>query len=201
MRLQMLFSLAASAALLSPACAHEAAAPSPANSTPTCPATWTALPAVPPSLAPPDAALRVVLHAAAQGTQNYECASSSQDGGSALAWTLKGPDATLADCNGAPLGRHFASEAGAAAPKWEARDGSFVVAKKVAAAPSEDAAGVPLLLLQVTAGGGAGALSGVAYVQRTSTKGGVAPRDGCDAAHAGAVAKVSYSADYWFLGK
>ena len=200
MRLETLFPLAVSVALLSPACAHEAG-PSPPSTTPTCPATWTALPAVPPALAPPNPALRVVLHTAAQGTQNYECASSSQDGGSAFAWTLKGPEATLADCSGAALGRHFASEAGAAAPNWEARDGSFVVAKKVAAAPSEDPAGVPLLLLQVTGSGGAGALGGVAYVQRTGTKGGVAPRDGCDAAHAGAVAKVSYSADYWFFGK
>jgi hypothetical protein len=59
---------------------------------------------------------------------------------------------------------------------------------------------VPWLLLQVTADGGSGALGGTRFVQRTGTAGGAAPSSGCDAAHAGAVMKVPYSADYWFLG-
>jgi hypothetical protein len=200
MNLGRLLPLATSLVVLFPACAREAAPP-PVSAAPACAAAWTALPATSPSLAPPEPSLRVVLHAAARGTQDYECASSAKDAGNAFAWTLKGPEADLADCNGAPLGRHFASEGGAAAPKWEARDGSFVVGKKVASEPSSDPGSIPSLLVQVTASGGAGALGGVAYVQRTNTKGGVAPGDGCDAAHAGSTRKVSYSADYWFVGK
>lgn len=180
-----------------PACAHEPAPP--ASGAPTCPASWAAPPVVDPALTPPGNPLRVVAHAAATGTQNYQCASSSGDGGASFAWTLTGPEATLADCKGAALGRHFASEAGAAAPKWEAQDGSFVIGKKVAASPSKDAGAVPWLLVQTTSSGGTGVLSGVTYIQRTTTAGGVAP-GGCDAAHAGTVTKVPYTADYWFLG-
>ncbi|MGO8999817.1 MAG: DUF3455 domain-containing protein [Polyangiaceae bacterium] len=188
-------------ALLSPACAREQPRP---NATPTCPATWTTPPALPSSLLPPDRSLRVVARVSASGTQDYECGSQSHgvDGGSAFAWTFVGPEATLTDCNAAPAGRHFASEAGATGPKWEARDGSFVVATKIAAEPSKDVGAVPWLLLKVTKrSDAAGTFSGVDYVQRTATAGGSAPASGCDASHTGAVAKVPYSADYWFLGR
>src|ERR1700727_3103867 len=121
MSLRRLLPLATSFVVVFPACAHEAAPP-PVSAAPACPAAWTAPPATPASLVPPEPSLRVVLHVAAHGTQDYECTSSAKDGGSAFAWTLKGPEADLVDCNGAPLGRHFASEGGAAAPKWEARD-------------------------------------------------------------------------------
>jgi hypothetical protein len=114
-------------------------------------------------------------------------------------WSPAGPEANLTSCDGSPFGTHMASEAGAAAPKWQASDGSFVVAKKAAAEPSPEPKSVPWLLLQVTSAGGSGALGGVSYVQRTQTKGGAAPADGCDATRVGAVVKVPYTADYWFL--
>jgi hypothetical protein len=188
------------------ACAHEEPSPPPHAAAPVttsagaCPAAWSAPPVVASSLVAPDPSLRVVAHVSATGTQNYRCGASAADGGSAFAWTFVGPEASLAGCDGASFGRHFASEGGAAAPKWQAPDGSFVVGKKVAAEPSTEAGAVPWLLLKVSASGGSGALGGVAYVQRTQTKGGVMPADGCDAAHAGSEAKVPYSADYWFLG-
>jgi hypothetical protein len=191
--------LAASFVLLAfpAACAHD---PSPAAAR-TCPSEWTAPPAVAPSLAPRDPSLRVVAHASASGTQDYECASTSADAGGALAWAFVGPSAVLADCSGVQFGRHFASEGGPAAPEWQASDGSFIVAKKIASEPPWEKGAVPWLLLQVTASSGSGALSGVAYVQRTRTVGGAMPQSGCDAAHVGSVAKVPYWADYWFLGR
>jgi hypothetical protein len=47
---------------------------------------------------------------------------------------------------------------------------------------------------------GAGAFASVKYIQRLDTVGGIAPSAGCDAAHAGAEARVDYSANYDFYG-
>ena len=45
---------------------------------------------------------------------------------------------------------------------------------------------------------GSGAMSGVTYIQRVNTMGGVAPASACDAANAGAKQVVKYQADYIF---
>jgi hypothetical protein len=185
-------------------CSREQAPPPPTPTPTSCPATWTTQAPVDPSLVPGNGGppLRVVAHASATGTQDYQCASSSNDaGGAAFAWVFLGPEASLMDCNGAPFGRHFATAAGAAAPEWQTPDGSFVVGKKTASTLSKEPGAVPWLLLEVTSSSGSGTLGAVTYVQRTGTKGGVMPSGGCDAAHASAMAKVPYSADYWFLGK
>jgi Protein of unknown function (DUF3455) len=168
----------------------------------TCPAGWTTPLAVPAGLVPPGPPLRVVGRASAKGTQNYRCSASPADGGEgAFGWTFIGPEATLADCNGATIGRHFASVNDGGSPKWQAEDGSFVVGKKIAAEPSGETGAVPWLLLE-GAGGGVGPLGAVSYIQRTATKGGAVPPLGCDQARAraGTVAKVPYTADYWFFG-
>ena len=59
---------------------------------------------------------------------------------------------------------------------------------------------IPWLLMRAKSNEGAGALAGVKYIQRVDTVGGVAPSSGCDAAHAGAEARVEYSANYDFYG-
>ncbi len=59
---------------------------------------------------------------------------------------------------------------------------------------------VPWLLLRAKSNEGAGAFASVKYIQRVDTKGGVAPSAGCDAAQAGAEARVDYSANYAFYG-
>ena len=41
-------------------------------------------------------------------------------------------------------------------------------------------------------------MSHVAYIQRLTTKGGLAPTTGCDAAHAGTTARIDYTATYYF---
>ena len=45
---------------------------------------------------------------------------------------------------------------------------------------------------------GAGAMSGITYIQRVNTKGGVAPPDPCTSATAGSKKVVPYQADYVF---
>ena len=59
---------------------------------------------------------------------------------------------------------------------------------------------IPWLLVRAKSTEGAGTLAGVNYIQRVDTAGGVAPSEGCDAAHAGAEAHVDDSANYGFYG-
>ena len=47
---------------------------------------------------------------------------------------------------------------------------------------------------------GAGAMTGVSYIQRLNTKGGVAPAAACDAGAKGKRQTVAYEADYAFYG-
>jgi hypothetical protein len=162
---------------------------------------WLRAPAVDSSLAVPKDGNRVLAHALANGTQNYACTSAPGDAGVHYAWTLTGPEATLSGAGGTPMGKHFPSAAGAAAPQWQTPDGTYVVARKVAAFTPTGATGsVPWLLLHVESHGGTGPLGQAQYVQRVNTHGGVAPATGCDATHAGAAEKVPYRADYFFFG-
>jgi hypothetical protein len=45
---------------------------------------------------------------------------------------------------------------------------------------------------------GTGAMSGVSYIQRVATRGGVAPASACDAGAAGRKEIVKYQSDYVF---
>ena len=136
---------------------------------------------------PPNEQLVVQVHA--KGQQIYSC---KVDGAQA-AWTLKAPDAQLFDKDGKAFGKHFAG------PSWEASDGSRVVGKAAANAPSPDADAIPWLLVKVVSHEGQGVLTPVTSIQRINTKGGKAPASGCDAAHAGQEVRVAYSADYLFF--
>ena len=60
------------------------------------------------------------------------------------------------------------------------------------------AGNIPWLLLSATSNGADGKMGGVTSVQRVATKGGVEPKDGCDASKVGQEARVPYSADYYF---
>ncbi|HEY6476406.1 MAG TPA: DUF3455 domain-containing protein [Polyangia bacterium] len=124
----------------------------------------------------------------ATGAQVYKCAAT----GGAYTWTLQRPDAILHDATGAAVGTHGAG------PAWTSKDGSAVVGAKVEQAPAPVASAVPWLLLRATSTSGRGLFSGVTFVQRFDTKGGMPPAGGCDASHAGAENRASYSADYYF---
>ena len=159
-----------------------------------CPASWSTAPVVSSAIQVPLDGGGVLLHAAGAGTQNYACTIT--DAGTA--WTLTGPSATLSDCNGALIGHHFASEAGANYPEWETTDGTYVIGDKIGHfTPDGGAESVPWLLLQEVSTSGSGTLSQVAYVQRLFTDGGAAPGAGCDA---GDTLQVPYGADYYFYG-
>ena len=67
-----------------------------------------------------------------------------------------------------------------AGPTWEAADGSKVTGKQVAVAPAAPG-NIPLQLVKADPAMGAGAMTGVSYIQRLNTKGGVAPATACDA--------------------
>jgi hypothetical protein len=166
-----------------------------------CPTSWTVTPVVDGTLAVPADGGGVLLHAQGVGTQNYQCKSTSADGGVTYAWTFVGPQADLNDCHGTKIGTHFASAAGATAPEWQQLDGTAVIGSKLAAeTPDGGSAAIPWLLLQATSTTGTGTLSKTKFVQRLHTTNGLAPTAGCDATTVNTTQNVSYTADYYFYG-
>jgi hypothetical protein len=146
--------------------------------------------AVPGNLRVPEGQL-LLLRAVAIGAQIYTCQAKAAEP-SSFEWILKAPEAELFDPSGAKIGRHFAG------PTWESADGSRVVGEVMQRSPVAGA--IPWLLLRAKSNEGSGTLSAAKYIQRLDTKGGVAPSTGCDAEHAGAEARVEYSAAYDFYG-
>jgi hypothetical protein len=106
---------------------------------------------------------------------------------------LKAPEATLLDPQGATIGTHFGG------PSWKAKDGSIVVGELVDATPSPRTGAIPWLLLRAKTHEGSGEMADVDYIVRTNTDGGVAPGEGCDAAHEGNEIRVPYAATYLFF--
>lgn len=62
------------------------------------------------------------------------------------------------------------------------------------------AGNIPMQLVKTDPAMGAGAMTGVTYIQRLNTKGGVAPSAACDAMSKGKRQQVVYEADYVFYG-
>lgn len=143
-------------------------------------------PSVPPGLAVP-AGNRVAFDLDARGVQIYRCDGS----GAAPAWVFQAPEAELFKPSGASAGTHYAG------PTWELVDGSKVVGTRLAGA-SVTAGAIPWLLLQATAHEKAGRMARVTFIHRVDTAGGLAPTTGCDGDHLGEVARVDYTATYYF---
>jgi len=145
------------------------------------------LPALPsPVLAVPSGN-RLAFHFDAIGVQIYACQATA----SGYGWVFQAPDATLYDDQGNIKARHYAG------PTWEYKDGSKVVAAKVAGFTADPTA-IPELLLKATSHSGDGRMSDVTYIQRLETVGGLAPTSGCDATQVGTAARVDYTATYYF---
>lgn len=144
-------------------------------------------PKVPAPLSVP-AGAKLIARFHATGAQVYACTNT----GGQFSWVLAKPDATLADASGAIAGTHGAG------PTWTSKDGSSVVGKKLAQSAAPEAGAVPWLLLGATSIRGTGQFTGVTFVQRVATKGGIAPAAGCDAAHVATEVRANYSADYYF---
>jgi hypothetical protein len=115
----------------------------------------------------------------ARGVQTYQCTAG--------AWTFLQPDAILEH-------RGEATVLHSRGPVWTSvRDGSSVTAAAVANAPVDNA--IPQLLLRSTGNRGPGLLSGVTFIQRLDTRGGLAPAGACTD---GATASIQYTAAYTF---
>jgi hypothetical protein len=147
-------------------------------------------PEVPQALRPP-AGQTVYVEALASGVQIYECAPKA-DQPSAFEWSFRAPEAALADRAGRSIGKHYAG------PTWEASDGSTVVGEIKSRDPGPDKSAIPWLLLTAKSTGGSGLFSQTRSVQRVQTTGGIAPTQACSADNAKQVARVPYTATYYF---
>lgn len=126
----------------------------------------------------------LLLEAKGDGAQIYTCTDAK--------WTLKAPDAKLLDASGQPIGTHFAG------PTWKLADGSEVKGKAIANQPAPDGSSIPWLLIQAVAGSGSGKFGSVAYIRRTETHGGAAPKAPCSSGEL----RVPYTAKYsFYVGK
>jgi len=123
------------------------------------------------------------------GSQIYACKRDGEQ----FAWVLQRPDATLTDAGGRVQGRHGAG------PSWTASDGSQVFGTMVTSVPAPVPGAIPWLVLRASRHAGDGLMSGVGYVLRTDTKGGVIPVGGCDISNEGGEKREPYRALYTFL--
>jgi len=141
-------------------------------------------PEVPTAIQVPGGTNKVHFHAYAVGVQIYVWNGS--------AWVFQAPEAVLfadAGANG-EIGIHYAG------PTWESESGSKVAGTAIANAPSPNADSIPLLLIRAVSTEGPGIFARTTYIQRVNTIGGRAP--GTAGAVAGQVARVPYSAEYYF---
>ena len=134
---------------------------------------------------------RVALETVGVGEITYECRAKSGDA-AAFEWVFVGPRADLNGRAGQKLGSYYGPPA-----TWASDDGSRVTGTQVAIAPAP-AGSIPLQLVKANPAVGSGAMSGVSFVQRVATQGGVAPTLACDAASTGRREVVKYQADYIF---
>jgi len=130
----------------------------------------------------------------ARGVQIYECRAKKDQPGE-YEWAFVAPEAELFDANGTKIGKHYAG------PHWESNDGSKILGAVKANSPAPAADAIAWLLLSAKSVGPDGAFSKITSVQRVSTVGGIAPKTGCSQATAGAPARISYTADYYFFTK
>ncbi len=125
------------------------------------------------------------------GVQMYSCKATA----GSFDWAFVAPRANLFDRHGKVIVTHFAG------PTWQARDGSAVKGA-VEASVTVDPTAIPWLRLAATPvpdGHRGGRLARTSFIQRTNTVGGLAPaREDCNAATAGTVVEVPYTADYVF---
>ncbi len=125
------------------------------------------------------------------GLQNYECRVKPGAAGG-YDWVFVSPEAALFDKSNSLVGRHYGG------PTWEYGDDSKVTGKELAESPAPAALSIPWILLQGSPAPRTGVMSGVTYVQRVNTDGGVAPSDMCGVGSVGVKKGVRYSADYLF---
>ena len=127
----------------------------------------------------------------AQGAQIYQCALKQGE----YTWETLAPDAKLFDDEGKIVGNHTAG------PVWEYKEGSRVVGRVVNKVDKAPDTAISWLLVEVVSHQGDGLFSGVDFINRINTHGGLPPTSGCNANHLGGEKRVAYTADYIFYGK
>lgn len=126
-----------------------------------------------------------------KGDITYQCRDKANAAGQ-TEWVFVGPKAVLTDRSGKQVGSYYGPPA-----TWEATDGSKVTAVQQATAPA-GAGNLPYQLVKANPAMGAGAMTGVTYIQRVALKGGVAPASVCSPATKNRKETVKYQADYIF---
>lgn len=134
---------------------------------------------------------RVALETVGVGQITYECRDKAGAPGT-QEWVFVSPDALLLTRSGAMLGKYYGPPA-----TWESQDGSKVSGAQLAVSPAM-AGSIPLQLVKANPAMGSGVMTGVSYIQRVNTKGGVAPALPCGADTKGRKEIVKYEADYIF---
>ncbi len=134
---------------------------------------------------------KVVLETVGVGEITYEC-RDKKDAAGQTEWVFVGPDAKLLDRAGKQVGKYYGPPA-----TWEANDGSKVTGAQLAIAPG-GAGNIPLQLVKANPATGNGAMTGITYIQRVATAGGVAPAAPCTPATKGQKQIVQYKSDYIF---
>jgi hypothetical protein len=133
----------------------------------------------------------VALETVGAGDITYECRAKAAMPGQ-FEWVFVGPDAKLMDRAGKQVGTYVGPPA-----TWAHMDGSKVTATQVAIAPNGPD-NIPHQLVKANPAMGMGAMQGVTYIQRTATRGGVAPSMACGASNMAQKQIVKYQADYIF---
>lgn len=133
----------------------------------------------------------VAMETVGAGDITYECRAKAAMPGQ-FEWVFIGPDAKLMDRAGKQVGTYVGPPA-----TWAHMDGSKVTATQVAVAPNGPD-NIPHQLVKANPAMGMGAMQGVTYIQRTATRGGVAPSMMCGASNVAQKQVVKYQADYIF---
>lgn len=138
----------------------------------------------------------LVLIGAGTGVQVYRCdlTAGGPTPSNTYEWVLQAPDAVLRDPSERYLGKLYLG------PTWEAEDGSKVVGTIDARRDATNGS-IPWLRLKVRSTGGPGTLNGVTTVIRAMTTGGVPRAAGCNELERGRIARVDYTADYYFYAR
>jgi Protein of unknown function (DUF3455) len=134
---------------------------------------------------------KVALETVGVGELTYLCGPSKDIQGQ-FAWAIASPQAVLNDRSGKAIGKYYGPPA-----TWEAADGSKVTGTQLAVSPG-GAGNIALQVNKANPSTGTGAMTGVTYVQRLATQGGLAPATICNAAGVGKKEAVKYQADYIF---
>src|ERR1051326_2887302 len=140
-------------------------------------------PEVPDDIAVP-AGNKVHFHGFGVGVQIYP--------GNGSSWGAAVPEAILFHANGV-VTIHFAG------PTWQSNSGSSVVGALPPKAVTVDTNAIPWLRLDAKNPQGPGIFANTTFIQRVNTTGGKAPST--DGAFVGQVARVPYTADYFFYSQ